>query len=65
MLSPRRQSEIPGQFYKLFWVTIIITIIKMRSISTDYSQNLQQKVSFCQIVLSLIVSNLCILPFDI
>ena len=38
----------------------------MRSISADYSQNLQQKVSFFHIFLSLIVSSSqLLLPFDI
>ena len=27
-LNPRRRSEIPGPFKKLFWVTNVITIIK-------------------------------------
>ena len=38
----------------------------MRAISADYSQNLQQKVCFFHIYLSLIVSlSWCMLPFDV
>ena len=37
----------------------------MRSISADYSQNLQQKVSFLHILSLIVNSSGCTLPFDI